>query len=441
VAAWTHVRSQSPPFWNALIADSGLAAGYRSERWVFRSKGRCARAGTAAHVGERRALGSVLVPLKARLQALGVLALPRLAHRSAMMTAQVCDPVSIRTGIYLVYESSVMSSADALGVPQDPFRQTRVNALRSWTLVSTVETSETTAWAKMSRRLLARHIVGSGLELGPGHVPFLVGPGTSIRVVDRWQPEENQELFAELEDAEFAEPDIVADLNTDRLQSVPDASQDFVICSHVLEHVAEPIGLLADIHRVLRPGGVVLMLLPDRHRTFDRYRNGTSLAHLVDEYESGVTEVNDEHIIEFLSPCIPIGNSAEERRETLDLHRRRSVHVHCWDDQEFLPVLLYGIEHLGWLWQFVDGMVTDDEGVTGVEFGFVLRVCTAELTGAVLRERLDTTWQVWREARLSLLDSLRNAKEATAARQARLERIDRSLPMRLYHFGKRVTRL
>jgi SAM-dependent methyltransferase len=321
-------------------------------------------------------------------------------------------------------------------------------------MVSSVETFETTdtgPWATTSRRLLARHIIGSGLELGPGNVPFPVGPGTSVRVVDRWRPEENHEVFAEwgLEVAEFVVPDIVADLNTDRLQAVPDASQDFVICSHVLEHLAEPIGLLADMHRVLRPGGVAMIYLPDRRRTYDRYRNGTPLSHLVAEYEAGVTEVDNEHIVDFLTNValpsessssvtrgMPIGDSPEERREHLDRWRRYSIHVHCWEAQEFLSMLLYGIEHLGWRWEFVDGMVTEDEGELGIEFGFVLRVCTAEVTSAALREHLDASWHVWHEARLGRLRVLGEG----AASQARLERIDRSVPMRLYHLGKRVTR-
>src|SRR6202050_913200 len=171
-------------------------------------------------------------------------------------------------------------------------------------MASAVETYATTAtgpWGTTSRRLLARQIVGSGLELGPGHVPFPGGPGVSVRIVDRWNPKENHDLFPELEHADFVMPDVVADLNTDRLQPVSDASQDFVICSHVLEHLAEPIGLVADIHRVPRPGGVAMIFLPDRRRAFDRFRDGTPLAHLVAEYEAGVTEVDDAHLIDYLN--------------------------------------------------------------------------------------------------------------------------------------------
>ncbi len=41
----------------------------------------------------------------------------------------------------------------------------------------------------------------------------------------------------------------------------PDASYDCVVCSHVLEHV-DDAKALREIHRVLRPGGVALIMLP-----------------------------------------------------------------------------------------------------------------------------------------------------------------------------------
>jgi SAM-dependent methyltransferase len=317
--------------------------------------------------------------------------------------------------------------------------------------VETADTSDRGPWGTTSRQLLARHILGSGLELGPGQTPFPAGPGTSVRVVDRWAPEENRDVFADwgLEGAAFVAPDIVADLNTDRLRAVADASQDFVICSHVLEHVADPIGLLADVHRVLRPGGVAMIYLPDRRRTYDRYRDGTTLAHLVEEHAAGVTEVDDEHLLDFLTNVawspdssppltrgLPMGDTPEERRATLDRWRRYSVHVHCWTAEEFLPVLGYGIEHLGWRWEFVDGTATEDEGDAGIEFGFVLRVSVADVTSAALRDHLEASWSVWRAAR----DHQRQLGEATAAQGARLARIDASAPMRLYRLGKGVAR-
>jgi SAM-dependent methyltransferase len=43
--------------------------------------------------------------------------------------------------------------------------------------------------------------------------------------------------------------------------AAPDASFDCVVCSHVLEHV-DDAKALAEIHRLLKPGGVALIMLP-----------------------------------------------------------------------------------------------------------------------------------------------------------------------------------
>jgi SAM-dependent methyltransferase len=149
--------------------------------------------------------------------------------------------------------------------------------------------------------LLARHLLGDGVELGPGHSPFPVPySGTNVRYVDRWLPDTNRDLFPELREATFPMPDIIADLDTDRLKALDDESQDFVIASHVLEHLANPLAMLDEIHRVLRSGGVALVLLPDRRRTFDRDRLPTLVQHLVAEYEADVTTVSDAHVEDFL---------------------------------------------------------------------------------------------------------------------------------------------
>jgi SAM-dependent methyltransferase len=211
------------------------------------------------------------------------------------------------------------------------------------------------------RKLLVRYIVGSGIELGPGHHPFALPlPGVEVSFVDRWSPEEGRDLFPQM-GPYAAQPDVKVDFNTDRLGPIADASQDFVIASHVLEHLAEPLGFIAEIHRVLRPGGIALLLLPDRHRTRDHNRAPTPLGHLVAEYREGVHETSDAHLIEFLhtrGQLVP--ESPEERQAVLDRHRLQSIHVHCWDAPEFLPVILWGIAQLDEHWEFVDGCLPFD---------------------------------------------------------------------------------
>lgn len=59
-----------------------------------------------------------------------------------------------------------------------------------------------------------------------------------------------------------------------------DASQDYVLTSHVLEHCWDVLGTLNEWLRVLRPGGIIYMVLPHPDRTVDKGRLSTSWVEL-----------------------------------------------------------------------------------------------------------------------------------------------------------------
>jgi len=63
-------------------------------------------------------------------------------------------------------------------------------------------------------------------------------------------------------DPEYARPDVLAH---DISQGIPFASGsfDFVFCLELLEHVPDPFGTLSEIHRVLKPGGVLMLSVPN----------------------------------------------------------------------------------------------------------------------------------------------------------------------------------
>ncbi|HAM02316.1 MAG TPA: hypothetical protein DCQ30_08855 [Acidimicrobiaceae bacterium] len=231
------------------------------------------------------------------------------------------------------------------------------------------------------RRRFAAALTGHGVELGAGHSPFPVPNGVVVRYVDRWEPEENRALFPELADGlGFLRPDIVSDLDAERLSAIPDGSEDFVIASHILEHLANPLKMLAEIHRVLRDGGLFVLVLPDRHTTFDAERPPTTVEHLYDEFQRDVREVPDDHVAEAIVAQVryngdrrhPGALRAELTALEVETHRRRSIHAHVWDMDEFGQVLRFAEDELGVGWTVVDTMSPGARGSHANEFGWLL---------------------------------------------------------------------
>lgn len=134
------------------------------------------------------------------------------------------------------------------------------------------------------------------------------------------------------------------------LTGIPSESYDAVINSHVIEHLADPIGGLEEWKRVLRPGGHLLLVVPHRDRTFDHRREVTPLAHMVEDHERGVGEDDPTHFEEFIATHDMRLNPAAEGdheafvRRTRDNARTRSVHHHVFTTRTVVELL----DHCGW---------------------------------------------------------------------------------------------
>lgn len=220
---------------------------------------------------------------------------------------------------------------------------------------------------------LSKCLVGAGVEVGAGHWPFPVPDAvTAVTFVSRHTPEEERRLFPEVPpEHDFGRVDVLADLDRDGLSAFRDSSLDFVIASHVIEHLAAPIWGLSEMVRVVRPGGYVVLVLPDRRFTFDKERDGTPVEHLIREHKAGVREIDDLHIREFLTKT---GGPASPTDEELTLHRARSVHAHCWTDAEFAAFLVAIRDEFGLPFSLTDCYDAGAAGGTGLEFAFLLKV-------------------------------------------------------------------
>src|SRR5690349_5811219 len=113
----TDVRARFPGFRTAVLADAVVTSKYRGERHEFRSTGDAVVRILRLCAVSDAFLGQVLYRLKASLQARGVPALPRLAHRLAMMVAQISigDPVVVQPGVYVIHGQIVVDGFVEIG--------------------------------------------------------------------------------------------------------------------------------------------------------------------------------------------------------------------------------------------------------------------------------------------------------------------------------------
>lgn len=213
------------------------------------------------------------------------------------------------------------------------------------------------------RDLIGLSIDGKVLEVGPGSRPFVVASTAKVRYADRSVEGGRDKNFPELVGQP---PGIQAhynvDLDTEGLLELESSSFDGLVASHVIEHVANPLEVIAEFSRVLRVGGKLLLVVPDRSRTFDAMRMPTPFSVPLAKYRAGVTEVDEASIREF---CEAIYNQPpmhpHEVREwynprLLDaarfaLHRRRTIHVHAWSPEEFASLLVAGMSEGAWFWR------------------------------------------------------------------------------------------
>jgi SAM-dependent methyltransferase len=81
---------------------------------------------------------------------------------------------------------------------------------------------------------------------------------------------------------------------------------DYVIASHVIEHIPNPIYWLEQIAECLNPGGLLSLVIPDKRFTFDRARPLAILADIVGAYVEGATKPTSSQIFSHCSSHLQV---------------------------------------------------------------------------------------------------------------------------------------
>ncbi len=77
-------------------------------------------------------------------------------------------------------------------------------------------------------------------------------------------------------------------------------SYDFVLSSHALEHVANPLLALVEWVRSIKANGILTLVVPHKEGTFDHRRPTTTLQHLISDFERATAESDTTHLTEIL---------------------------------------------------------------------------------------------------------------------------------------------
>jgi SAM-dependent methyltransferase len=130
------------------------------------------------------------------------------------------------------------------------------------------------------------------------------------------------------------------------LNRIPSEKYDFIISSHCLEHCANTLKTVNEWLRVIKKGGVILLVLPDKRYTFDRNRTLTKFSHLLDDYTNEVNENDLTHLSEILeshdlSLDEAAGSIDQFKKRSLDNYNNRCLHHHVFDFELLKQIFEY----------------------------------------------------------------------------------------------------
>jgi SAM-dependent methyltransferase len=126
-----------------------------------------------------------------------------------------------------------------------------------------------------------------GLEIGPLVSPIVTPDLGAIYYADHLATAELRQKYVDvpsIDEHRITPVDFVWGELTLAESTAAVAPFDYVVASHVIEHVPDIVGWLREIADVLAPGGRLCLVIPDRRLTFDVRRRPSDLSEVVEAY-------------------------------------------------------------------------------------------------------------------------------------------------------------
>jgi predicted SAM-dependent methyltransferase len=153
---------------------------------------------------------------------------------------------------------------------------------------------------------------GSGLEIGAGHKPLAPKKqGYHVKIMDHAT---RQELIEKYKDHE---------VDTDQIEEVDyvwrgepidelvgeEIRFDYIIASHLIEHTPDLVSFLRQLSNILKPDGVISLVIPDKRYCFDYYRFPSSTGDILQAYLERRTKHSPGVVFDHLAHAAKLNGS------------------------------------------------------------------------------------------------------------------------------------
>lgn len=209
---------------------------------------------------------------------------------------------------------------------------------------------------------------GIGLEIGPLSTPIVSKDEAKIFYLDHLDTEGLKKKYKN-------EPVILNDIahidfvlkDSDLTKTFPRKRFDYILASHVIEHIPDTLGWLKQINTILNPGGVVSLIIPDKRFTFDINRRVSIPADVIGAHYDKLTRFTSAMMYDFAYECKtdvetaaawadPEGCRASSRRwsqtivekklhDNLDPKKYVDCHCYVYTPASFVEILRSAINH------------------------------------------------------------------------------------------------
>ena len=141
---------------------------------------------------------------------------------------------------------------------------------------------------------------GRGLEIGALSTPVVKRSEGEIYYADYFPTESLLLTYKDVKLQDVVEVDFLLENISYREICKKTGTFDYVVASHVFEHIPNPIGWLRELSEILKPSGIISLAIPDKRHTGEYFRNETTLNQLL-RYDD---ENLDTPSIEQLTDCV-----------------------------------------------------------------------------------------------------------------------------------------